>query len=460
MSAPRVVIVGAGISGLALAWRLHQRRPDVGVTVLEAADRPGGNVGTVERAGFRVETGPNGFLDTKPSTLRLCHDLGLGPPDLLPASEASGKHRFVFLNGRLQALPGSLWGFLTSPLLSLRGKLEALAEPLRPRGRMDRDESIAAFIGRRAGRAAVRVFADALVTGIHGGDPALLSMPAALPRAWGLAHQHGSLLRGFAAAAQERRRATPPGQAPGRAQMWSLRTGLGTLITRLSARLPTAPVLNASVNGVTKTASGWQVTCADGRAWAAEAVVLACPAPQQARLLGPVDAALATEVGRIAYAGIVVVAVGFRAEFVEHVPDGFGYIAPQTTRRDLLGVQWCSAIFPERAPPGQVLWRALCGGWHRPDVLQWSDAELLRAVCAELRLALGVQAPPTFTQIVRWPFAIPQYHVGHLARVGRIEQRQAAHAGLWLAGNTYRGVALNDCTEQAEVLAEQLTRTL
>ena len=122
----------------------------------------------------------------------------------------------------------------------------------------------------------------------------------------------------------------------------------------------------------------------------------------------------------------------------------------------MLGVQWCSSIFPDRAPPGMVLWRALCGGWHRADMVDWPDDRLVDAVRAELRLAMGVTAAPVFVHVVRWPSAIPQYHVGHLDRVRRIEARAATHPGLFVGGNAYHGVAMNDCTEQANVLADRV----
>src|SRR5580692_12871344 len=124
---PHVVIVGAGLSGLSLAYRLHCARPDVRITILEKSSRPGGNIWTERLNGFQVETGPNGFLDAKPSTLQLCRDLGLGEK-LIPASEGSRKNRYLFWNGKLRALPGSFWSFLTNGILSWRGKLNLLLE--------------------------------------------------------------------------------------------------------------------------------------------------------------------------------------------------------------------------------------------------------------------------------------------------------------------------------------------
>jgi oxygen-dependent protoporphyrinogen oxidase len=206
--------------------------------------------------------------------------------------------------------------------------------------------------------------------------------------------------------------------------------------------------------------NGWRVQSEGRDGWDAEAVVLACPASQQAAILADEDADLAAAIDGIPYNRVAVVALGYRAVDVPGSLDGFGYLSPQRERRDVLGVQWCSSIFPERAPPGMVLLRAMCGGWNRPEMLDWDDEYLLDAVRGELWRAMRIQAAPVFHHIVRWRRAIPQYHLGHLERVAWIEGRLSRHRGLFLGGNAYRGVALNDCVEQAGLLAEQVARYL
>jgi len=453
---PRIFIVGAGISGLSLAYRLQVLGPDLDISILEERDRPGGTVWTERCDGFQVETGPNGFLDNKPTTLDLCRELGL-EDRLIAASPEAGKNRYLFLDGRLRPLPASLSSFLTSDLLSLRGKVAFFRERFRPPRRNCQDESIADFARRRAGPEA-ELFADALVTGITAGDPALLSLRACFPRLAALEEEYGSVLRGLARSARQRRQENRSRgeSAPRRGnQMWSLREGLRGLIETLCARLRKPPVLGVPVNALRKQSDGtWLVTAEGKDRYNADAVILTCPAYKQAAILADVDAALADKIETIAYNRLAVIALGYQKKDVLHSLAGFGYIAPQSTRRDILGVQWCSSIFPGRAPSDAVLLRAMAGGWNRPEIAGWDDARLLECARADLGQALGIQAKPIFHHIIGWNRAIPQYHLGHLERVAWIEKRIADHPGLFLGGNAYHGVALNDCTEQAGVLAE------
>jgi oxygen-dependent protoporphyrinogen oxidase len=461
---PSVVIVGAGISGLALAYRLGQQSPDTLIQVLEATPRIGGKVWTERRDGFLIESGPNGFIDLKPSSLDLCRELGIDN-QLISGSEVARQNRYLFRGRRLERLPGSLFSFLFSPVLSLRGKLSLLSERLRSPKADTADESVAEFARRRLGPEVADSLADAFVSGIHAGDPSLLSLPAAFPRLAALEHEYGSILRGMSALSRRRRqlarsegRTSPPPQ-----RLWSFPGGLRVWMESLGSKLATPPRVGLEVEALSRAAqdgSSWKVIAKDAQTLSADAVVLTCPAPYQARLIRPFDTELAERVGSIAYSPVMVVALGYRAAAVPTPLDGFGYLTPQRLKRDVMGVQWCSSIFPERAREGHVLLRAMCGGWGRQDIAGWDDAKLSAAVRAELRASLGIVAAPVFEQIIRWPRALPQYHLGHLDRVRWIDTRTASHPGLFLGGNAYGGVSLNDCAERAVVLAGQIASFL
>ncbi len=313
---------------------------------------------------------------------------------------------------------------------------------------------------RRAGREVANVFADALVTGIFAGDPRLLSLPACFPRLAAMERTHGSVLKGFAHAARQQRL-----QDKGRAgKMWSFHGGMRQLIETLAAGLRQQTRLGAAAVRIScqgdMARPSWLIHGEGRDCWQADAVLLTCPGHQQASLVAPLDSKLADEIAAIAYNRVAVVGLGYRRGDVSCPLDGFGFIVPQQARRDLLGVQWCSSIFPGRAPDGAVLLRALCGGWQRADIVGWDDERLVAALRAELRRTMGLNAAPVYQKIIRWDRAIPQYHVGHLERLTRIDMQAARHPGLFLGGNVYRGVALNDCTEQGEILAQRMSAYL
>ncbi len=463
MISPKIIVVGAGVSGLSVAYRLQERMPTANVRVLEAGDRPGGTAWSLREAGFVVEIGPNGFLDTKPTTLNLSREIGL-TDRLVQSSESAAKNRYLFLGDQLKPLPAGFTAFLQSDLLSWRGKLSLLWERFRGKRTDTTDESIDAFVRRRAGNEAADVFADALVTGIYAGDPKLLSLPACFPRIAELEREYGSVIKGFAGAAKKRRAEAQkqglPYQRAGK--MWSFQGGMRTFVEGLTARLRQAPEYGVAIRTVRRSADSgmWTVHGEGNEAFEADAIVLTCPAWKQAELLAEADEALAGQIAAIPYNRVAVIALAFRQGDVPTSTEGFGFIAPQNTRRDLLGVQWCSSIYPNRVPDGTVLLRAMAGGWHRADVVDWDDAKLLAAIRAELRLAMKITAEPIFNKIIRWNRAIPQYHLGHLERVARIEASAVRHPGLLLGGNAYHGVALNDCTEQGSVLAERVANFL
>jgi oxygen-dependent protoporphyrinogen oxidase len=290
----------------------------------------------------------------------------------------------------------------------------------------------------------------------------LLSIRAAFPRVAHLEAEYGSVLKGMIRSARQRRQEAAARGEPYRrsGKMWSFRPGLRLLVETLAERLRRPPLYGISVRKIMSTEGRWSVHGPGAEQWPADAVVLTCPAYQQAAILADLDAKLAEAIAAIPYNRIAVVALGYRAADVPNKLDGFGYIAPQRLRRDVLGVQWCSSIYPDRAPSGLILLRALCGGWHRPEVPGWDDDRLLEAVRAELRITMNIQAAPLFHYLVRWDRAIPQYQLGHLERVATIETQAGRYPGLYLGGNAYRGVALNDCTEQAELVAESVRRFL
>lgn len=457
---PVTVVVGAGIWGLACARSLVRSGCPGQVLLLEGADRAGGKLDTLPLAGFMVETAANGFLDSNPATLQLCRDLGLGDK-LVSASGTAGRNRFVYLKGRLHRLPANLWGAFTTGVVGWYARWRVVSERWRRPPIPEGDESIADFGRRRFGRELTETLLDAFVTGIWAGDPETLSVRSCFPRWHAWETQHGSLTGGMLARRKERvqeaiRDQMPP---PGAPRMWSLRGGLGELVGALARACGSVLQTGASVRALRFRPSAqppWEVVL-DDRVIVADRVVLAMPPDSQARLLESLDSELTVKLAAIPSNAIAVVALGFPAQEVPPGLDGFGYLSPQREGRPVLGVQWCSDIYPGmRAPPGMALWRALVGGPRFPEMARATDADLLRTVRDELARVTGMRAQPGFVKIIRWPRAIPQYQLGHAQRTEDIQRHAARWPGLFLGGSAFGGVALNDCVDQAGSMASRV----
>lgn len=442
-----IIVIGAGISGLATAWFLKQRRHKV--RVLEAASEPGGCLRTIARDGFLIEAGPNSTLSKGGAFDELVSGVGLAA-DQIEANRLA-RRRFIVKGGMPVALPGSPIAFLRTPLFSARGKLRLLAEPFI--GRAPDEETVAQFVRRRLGQEFLDWAIDPFVSGVYAGDPDRLSARAATAKVYALEAEYGSLIKGALARALRGKASGP--QPVGK--LVSFRSGMQALPHAIAATLGDAVQFGAGAEGLTRTANGrWQVR-AGATAVEADRVVLAVAAEQAAQLLAPLDATLAAELRAIRYPPVMSVALGFARSQVCHPLDGFGMLIPRREQRQTLGALFSSTLFPGRAPEGQVLVTAFIGGARNEAVAAMDEGAVAGAVMSDLRALLGIGGDPVFTLVNRWPRAIPQYELGHLARIARVDAALAKLPGLYTRANWRDGISVADCVTNAQRLAANLT---
>ncbi len=453
----RVAVVGGGIAGLSVAHALTRRGSDIEVVVLEGAARPGGNIRSQRIDGFLCEWGPNGFLDSVEETLDLVRELGL--QGRVQVSDDRARRRFIFRRGRLHALPGGPLAFLGSGLLSWPAKLRVLMEPFasrRPAG----DETIHAFASRRIGQEAADVLIDSMVSGVFGGDARRLSLRACFPKMWQMETDHGGLFRALLAKrrAGRARRGEGIGSPVGR--LTSFREGTEELVQALAARLGSRLRLEAEVTTLEARNGRYRLRLSGADALEADAVVLAGGAPASAGILKATEPEMAVTLGEIRAAPLVVVCLGYQEDRLERPLDGFGFLVPRGEGPRLLGALWDSSIYPGRAPTGRALIRVMVGGAHDPAAIEVGDDELVETTRRELATTMGLRVAPCFTHLFRHPIGIPQYTVGHLDRLLRLDDLISRRAGLYLAGNAFRGVAINSCVAEAGPLADRVLRGL
>lgn len=449
----RIAIIGGGISGLSLAYFLLEKDPELDLVVLESKQRPGGKIRTEKADGFLCESGVNGFLDNKPGTMELSRKVSLGP---LRSNDASRK-RFIFSGNTLHRLPESPPAFLASGLMTLKGKLRIMAELAVPGG-VKEEETLAAFARRRLGKEAYEKLIDPMASGIYAGNPETLSLRACFPKVYDLELRYGGLIRGMIRLQRERKkqgRAEKVGAGPG-GTLTSFYDGMGELVEALKAFLGDRLRLGSKVSGIEKKGRGYSLCFSDGSSMDADVAVSASPAYAASDMLKNMDGRLSNLVAEIPYPSLSVVCLGFRKEKIKMPVDAFGFLIPSREKRKILGTLYDSSIFPNRAPEGHVLLRSMVGGARYSDLARESEAKLADLVQGELAEIMDIRSGPDFVRVYRHEMAIPQYTVGHLARLNNIDAILQKHRGLYLTGNAYRGIGVNDCIENSLRLAEKI----
>ncbi|MBI3686078.1 MAG: protoporphyrinogen oxidase [Actinobacteria bacterium] len=459
-----VIVVGAGISGLAAAHRVRQLAPDAHVSIVEAADRVGGKLSVSAVGGIAVDEGAEAFLVRVPEGVELVKAAGLAGELVHPATTAAR----VVVDGAPRPLPpGTVMGVpvAADPIRELLGEDAARAvaeEPTRPGEPLHEDIAVGRLVERRLGRVFVDRLVDPLLGGVYAGRADELSLRATVPGLYAALGHTGSLVEA-ATAASRPHPAPPGGAAPGGPVFGSLRGGLGTLPAAVLAASGAQLHTGLPVREIHRTATGFRLVAgpvAEPTVLEADAVIVAVPAGQAAPMLRTVAPAAAVELAAIEYAGVGLVTVVLPA--VE-LPAGSGLLVPAVERRTVKALTYFTRKWPDLIGAGSrtgaavgavSVLRASVGRHGEEAVLDRDDADLVRLVLADLAALTGITAAPLATRVTRWTDSLPQYAVGHVDRVRRAHQAAASVPGLALCGAAYEGVGVPACVRSGTRAAE------
>lgn len=468
-----LIIIGGGITGLAAAYRAHQQNPLLQITLLEASNYLGGKIATEQINGFTLEGGPDCFLSRKPRGVGLCEELGVTAE--LQGRKPAEHKAYVWRNGRLHTLPEGLSGMiptqleplLNHTLLSTEGAQRVAQEPEIPVKEGDEDEAVGTFVSRRFGREAFENLIEPLMGGIYAGQADQLSLQATFPQLRQVELKYGSLIKGLGNNTAAQDTYYPP--------FVSFKQGMAGLVQHIVERLggSVSIYLNTKATQIEQAADGsWLTTIEDTeskmsldatlhpQSLKSRALILATPAFANAQLLAGVAPQAAAAHAEIPYASTALVNFAYDTAVLPELPEGYGYVTPQVEKRDALACTWTSQKWDHRAPEGKTLLRVYIGRYGEGDVTRLEDDTLIDIAQREIRETLGITAAPQLIRVFRWPNGLPQYNMGHLERLARIDAELSQLQGLYVAGAAYNGVGIPDCIKSGEAAAEKVLALL
>ncbi len=465
--APHVVVIGGGVSGLTAAHRLNGR--GVTTTVIEAAEAPGGKLRASPVAGVSVDAGAEAVLARRPEALELFTELGLDEQVVHPgpgsaAVYSRGRIRSL-PTGQLMGVPGDLRALVRSGVLSPAGTLRAALDLVWPRTPVRSDVPVAAYVGARMGHEVVQRLVEPLLGGVYAGRADELSLDSTLPQIAPMARRDRSLMSAVHTSLSGR-------GAPGRGGpvFASLRGGVASVVDALAARQSDLRT-GTRVEALERLPEGWRVRLEGGQGAQAldcDAVLLACPAPEAARLLDAAEPDAARELRGIEYASTALVTFALPSAAFPEPLTGTGFLVPSVEGLTIKAATFSSNKWPwlaeelDRVNPGDdlVVLRCSIGRFGDRGVLSRSDEELAASALADLARVTGVRGAPVETRVTRWTDGLPQYAVGHAARVERVRAAVGRHPGLGVCGAAYGGVGVPACVADASHAAGRLADTL
>ncbi|WP_329414674.1 protoporphyrinogen oxidase [Streptomyces sp. NBC_00704] len=450
-----VVVVGAGIAGLAAAHRLLRR--GARVTVLEASDRVGGKLLPGEIAGVRVDLGAESMLARRPEAVALAREAGLAdrlePPATASASLWTRGVLRPMPKGHVMGVPGTAAAL--SGVLSDEGLARVERDADLPPTELGDDVAVGAYVAARVGREVVDRLVEPLLGGVYAGDAYRISMRSAVPQLFRAARAHTSLTE--AVREIQRTAAAAPQTGP---VFMGIRGGVGSLPLAVAASVEAGGGeihTRVPVTALRRDpAGGWRVT-AGGRELRADAVVVAVPAPAAAALLAAECPGAAAELRTVEYASMALVTLAYRRADAA-LPEGSGFLVPPVDGHTVKASTFASQKWGWIADqdPGTVVLRTSVGRHGETRILDKDDADLVAVSRHDLREATGLTATPLETRVTRWTDGLPQYPVGHHARVARIRERLAALPGIAVCGAAYDGVGIPACVASADAAVDRL----
>ncbi len=450
----KVIIIGAGISGLTAAYLLHKE--GYNIIVLEKNDKVGGSIETVMENNFPFDRGPNSALETTPIIAQLVEELNL--KDQLVYASKEGNKRYILRNNKLITLPMSPLAFFKSKLFSGKAKLRLMKEPFIGKSLDGYNQSIAEFVTRRLGREFLDYAINPFVAGVYAGNPEDLSVKSALPKLYALEEEYGGLIWGTIRSIRKRKKGKE--KLKQSAKMFSFKDGMKVLPEAIKTSLGNRVKISVPVISIKRTGDGnYGVAYKEGNqslTLLADVVLSTIPAYNAADLLGHFDDGLNKHLRSIYYPPMLVLYLAYNKNDIGQALDGFGFLIPSKEDKSFLGAIWNSVIFPNRTDNNNAVFTLFVGGSRNPGFINENEEELIKTIRNEFEELMKITGKPVYFAKRTWHKAIPQYLIGYVEHENYFDHFEHDNKGIILSGNYRCGISVGDCIKNAGIVVDKI----
>ena len=453
----RIVVLGAGISGLATAYWLSKENFDI--TILEKKDVVGGSMESVLLNGMLFDRGPNSGLETTPIVKQLVEELDLKEKFLYATKK--GNKRYILRDGILHPLPMGGPAFLKTKLFSTGAKLRLFAEPFIGRSKDGYYQSIAQFVQRRLGKEFLDYAINPFVAGVYAGKPEELSVKSAFPKLFALEEKYGGLIVGTVRSIRERKKRKEIAKQS--AKMCSFTEGMQALPVAIYKRMRENIILNAAATSVRKEGNGYLVNYTENgesKVINADAVLSTIQAFELSEVIRDFDGLLSNRLNSIYHPPVMVLFLTYKVADIPVPLDGFGFLIPAKENRSFLGALWSSVIFEDRTPPDTASFTLFVGGSRNADIFTSPIEEIIPKVISEFNEIMKIKSKPDLVDHRFWHKSIPQYNLGYIEHENYFDKFEELNKGFFLSGNFRGGISVGDCIKNSEIVYEKVKNYL
>jgi len=453
----RIVILGAGVSGLTTAYWLSKENYEI--TILEKKDVVGGSMESVLLNGMLFDRGPNSGLETTPLVQQLIEELHL--KDKFQYGTKKGNKRYILRDGKLHALPMSPGALVKTKLYSTKGKLRLLAEPFIGRSKDGYYQSIAQFVQRRLGREFLDYTINPFVAGVYAGKPEELSVKSAFPKLYALEENYGGLIVGTVRSIRERKKRKEIAKQS--AKMFSFTEGMQALPLAIYKKMKDNIILNAAATSVRKEGNGYLVNYTENgerKSIFADAMLSTIQAFELSEVMRDYDGILSNRLNSIYHPPVMVLFLAYKVADIPVPLDGFGFLIPAIENSSFLGALWNSVIFEDRTPPDTASFTLFVGGSRNADIFTSPIEEIIPKVISEFNEIMKIKTKPDVVEHRFWLKSIPQYNVGYIEHENYFDKFEELNKGFFLSGNFRGGISVGDCIKNSEIVCEKVKEYL